>query len=43
MSGIFSNVSYNDSNPDHYGTYTCTVADMTTAINVKAGYYIRKI
>lgn len=32
MSGIFSNVSYNDSNPDHYGTYTCTVADMTTAV-----------
>jgi hypothetical protein len=39
----YSNVKYNDPNPNHYGNYTCTVTEMTTAINMKAKYYIRKI
>lgn len=38
-----SNCRYNDPhfNNNYYGTYTCSIAKMTTAINANAGYYIR--
>lgn len=38
-----STCRYNDPhyNSSYYGTYTCSISEMTAAINANAGYYIR--